>query len=62
MEKVIKMAPGEAVSLDHLGDIYFALGRKREAYFMWSQARDLAEPEDEIIDSVKLKLERFNAG
>ena len=44
MEEVIKMAPGEAISLDHLGDIYFALGRKREAYFMWNQANDLAEP------------------
>ena len=49
MEKVIKIAPAEAISLDHLGDIYFQLGRKREAYFMWTQARDLSEPEDEII-------------
>ena len=27
MEKVIEIAPGEAISLDHLGDIYFSLGR-----------------------------------
>ena len=33
MEEVILRAPGEAISLDHLGDIYFALGRKREAYY-----------------------------
>ena len=33
MEKVIDMAPGEAISLDHLGDIYFSLNRKREAVF-----------------------------
>ena len=62
MEKVIKIAPAEAISLDHLGDIYFQLGRKREAYFMWTQARDLSEPEDEIIDSVQLKLDRYNEG
>ena len=62
MEKVIKMAPGEAISLDHLGDIYFALDRKREAYFMWNQANDLAEPEDGISDSVQLKLQKYNAG
>ena len=62
MEKVIKIAPGEAISLDHLGDIYFALGRKREAYFMWNQANDLAEPEDGISDSVQLKLQNYNAG
>ena len=31
MEKVIDIAPGEAISLDHLGDIYYAMNRKREA-------------------------------
>ena len=62
MEEVIKIAPGEAISLDHLGDIYFALGRKREAYFMWNQAKDLAEPKDGISDSIQLKLQRYNAG
>ncbi len=62
MEEVIKKAPGEAISLDHLGDIYFALNRKREAYFMWNQAKDLAEPEDEILDSIQFKLQKNNAG
>ena len=28
---------------------------------MWKQAMDLAEPEDEIIDSVQFKLDQFNA-
>ena len=62
MEQVIKIAPGEAISLDHLGDIYFTLGRKREAYFMWIQALDLAEPEDHISESVQLKIDKYNAG
>ena len=62
MEEVIEIAPGEAISLDHLGDIYFALGRKREAYFMWNQAKDLADPEDDISDSVQFKLKKYNAG
>ena len=61
MEKVIEIAPGEAISLDHLGDIYFALGRKREAYFMWIQALDLAEPVDNISESVQMKLDKYNA-
>ena len=39
MEEVIIRAPGEAISLDHLGDIYFAMGRKREAFYMWKQAK-----------------------
>ena len=62
MEKVIEMAPGEAISLDHLGDIYFSLGREKEAYFMWKQALDLAEPEDDISESVKNKIDKYNAG
>ncbi len=62
MEKVIDMAPGEAISLDHLGDIYYAMDRKREAIHFWQQALELAEPEDEIEQSVQNKLDKFNAG
>ena len=31
MEEVIDMVPGEAISLDHLGDIYFAMNRKKRS-------------------------------
>ena len=56
MEKVIDMAPGEAISLDHLGDIYFAMNRKREAKYFWKQAKDLSGPEDNIIEKIIIKL------
>jgi len=59
MEKVIDMAPGEAISLDHLGDIYFSLNRKREAIFFWNQAKDLAEPEDNLNENIIKKLESY---
>ena len=62
MEEVLDRAPGEAISLDHLGDIYLAMGRKREALYMWRQARDLASPEDNILDEVEAKLQKYNAG
>ena len=62
MENVIVLAPGEAISLDHLGDIYFAMKRKREAKFFWRQALDLATPEDMITDLVKQKIEKHNEG
>ena len=62
MEKVIMKAPAEAISLDHLGDIYFAMKRKREAFYMWKQAKDLAEPDDDIIQNIQKKIEKFNAG
>ena len=62
MEMVIDMAPGEAISLDHLGDIYYSMDRKREAIHFWQQALELAEPEDEIEENVQSKLDKFNAG
>ena len=61
MEEVIDMVPGEAISLDHLGDIYFALNRKREAIYFWRQAKDLAKPEDGIIENIEKKLRGSNA-
>ncbi len=62
MEKVIDMAPGEAISLDHLGDIYFAMNRKREAIYFWKQAKDLADPEDNITDKISNKLSLYDEG
>ncbi len=61
MEEVIDMVPGEAISLDHLGDIYFAMNRKREAAYFWKQAKDLATPEDKIIEKIEIKLRKYNA-
>ena len=61
MEEVIDMVPGEAISLDHLGDIYFAMNRKREAIYFWRQAKDLAKPEDEITDKIQTKLKEYDA-
>ena len=61
MEEVIDMVPGEAISLDHLGDIYLALNRKREAIYFWRQAKDLAKPEDEITENIQKKLSKHDA-
>ena len=61
MEEVIDMVPGEAISLDHLGDIYFAMNRKREAAYFWKQAKDLATPEDNLIEKIEKKLNKYNA-
>ena len=61
MEEVIDMVPGEAISLDHLGDIYLALNRKREAIYFWRQAKDLAKPEDKITENIQKKLSEHDA-
>ena len=62
MEEVISIAPSEIISLDHLADIYLALNRKREAIYLWKQVLDIANPEDIILNDVKKKLEKNNAG
>jgi len=62
MEQVISIAPSEIISLDHLADIYLALNRKREAIYIWEQVLDMANPEDIILNKVKTKLEKNNAG
>ena len=62
MEEVITLAPGEAISLDHLGDIYFSMKRKREAVFFWKQALDLAKPEDMIINLLQKKISETDDG
>ena len=58
MEKVISLAPGEAISLDHLGDIYFSMKRKREAIYLWKQALDLSQPIDDIEESINKKIKK----
>jgi tetratricopeptide (TPR) repeat protein len=62
MEKVISLAPGEAVSLDHLGDIYYAMKRKREALYLWKQAFDLTDSDDVLLESLKKKINQNNDG
>ena len=62
MEKAIILAPGEIVSLDHLGDIYFAMNRKREAFYLWKQVLDLIHSDRTIHESVTNKLKGFYEG
>ena len=37
------------------------MNRKREAIYLWRQAKDLARPEDEIISKIEIKLKDYNA-
>ena len=37
-EKAAKLMPVDPIVTDHLGDIYWAVGRKREAEFQWRRA------------------------
>jgi hypothetical protein len=55
LEKAVLLQPEDPVINDHLGDAYWKSGRKLEAIFQWSHARDL-KPEDEELPKILAKL------
>ena len=60
-EKASETLPMSGVINDHLGDIYFALGRHREALVQWKRA--LLDTEEEDLDrtSVQQKINTLHA-
>lgn len=57
LERAASMMPYDSTINDHLGDVYNALGRKREAEFMWKRALDNAE-DAKIIEKIRAKIDR----
>jgi tetratricopeptide (TPR) repeat protein len=60
LERAASMRPYHMVINDHLGDVYWKLGRKREAHYMWQRAVDYFDATDEeqarMINETKRKL------
>ncbi|QDV37473.1 tetratricopeptide repeat protein [Tautonia plasticadhaerens] len=59
LEKAVGIRPS-AVNLDHLGDVYFGLGRSDAARDCWSRAAELAEdaePPDPSLADIREKLQ-----
>ncbi len=55
LERAVYLEPTEAIIVEHLGDAYWHVGRKREARFQWNRA--LKWPTAEVDkDSVRKKL------
>ena len=52
----MELRPEDPTLNDHLGDVYWRLGRKLEAKFQWTQALSL-NPEPEDVPKIKRKLE-----
>ena len=48
--------PVDPIVNDHLGDVYWAVGRKREARFQWNRALSF-DPEDADQARIVKKLE-----
>ncbi len=55
IEKANLLLPHDITTNDHLGDIYWALGRKLEARFQWERAITL-DPEHDDVEKIKAKL------
>ena len=56
LEKAAKLMPVDPIVNDHLGDVYWAVGRKREARFQWNRALSF-DPEDADQARIIKKLE-----
>ena len=55
-EKASVLMPIDAVVTDHLGDVYWMVGRKREAQYQWHRALSF-HPEDKAATRIHLKLD-----
>lgn len=56
MERAAELTPSDPVINDHLGDVYWAVGRLREARFQWRRALSF-DPTPDEADRIRRKLE-----
>ena len=61
LESAVELRAEDSVINDHLGDAYWTVGRKREALFQWTHARDL-NPEKDELPKIVAKLEHGLGG
>lgn len=57
MEKASLLEPVDPIVTDHLGDVYWAVGRQREARFQWHRALSF-DPEEKDAIRIRAKLEK----
>lgn len=55
LEKAVRLLPNTAEVIDHLGDVYWKVGRQREAKFQWRRALHFDE-ENLDFERVKRKI------
>jgi tetratricopeptide (TPR) repeat protein len=56
MERAAELLPVDPIVNDHLGDVYWAVGREVEARFQWQRALSF-DPEPEEAERIRRKLE-----
>ena len=61
LERAVEQEPQDATITEHLGDAYFAAGRKIEARYQWKRALTL-NPSAEDVTKLENKLKSALAG
>ncbi|MEO0665423.1 MAG: hypothetical protein AAFY97_06765, partial [Pseudomonadota bacterium] len=56
MEAAVELMATDPVINDHLGDVYWAVGRHTEAHFQWQRALSF-DPEEEESERIRRKLD-----
>ena len=56
LEKALRLMPYDSTINDHVGDVYWRLGRKIEARFQWQHALSFS-PEEQDLDEIQKKLD-----
>lgn len=56
MERAAELMPVDPIVNDHLGDVYWAVGRKTEARFQWRRALSF-DPEPQEAERIRRKLD-----
>ncbi len=56
LEKAVELLPYDSIVNDHLGDVYWENGRKLEARFQWTRAKNYSK-EEKFIADIEHKLE-----
>ena len=55
LERAVLISPADPTINEHLGDVYWQVGRKLEAGYQWERALSL-EPEKKQMKSIKKKI------
>ena len=58
LQLAIELEPNNSEILDHLGDIYFNIGRKKEAIYEWKRAL-IGNPDYKLKKDIKSKLDKY---
>ena len=58
IQKAIELEPNNSEIIDHLGDIYYKIGRKKEAIFEWRRAL-IGNANNKLKKDIRSKIKKY---